>query len=290
MCRKPFSRKGVSFGCGQCMPCRINKRRLWAHRIMLEALVSSSASFLTMTYDEDHIPDGGSLDLRHVQLFWKKLRKAGYGFRYFVVGEYGDKSERPHYHAALYGVPSCYCDFRCPDPRCHCVPFRKLWGHGNLYWGELTPASAHYIAGYVTKKMSKEDPTLNGRYPEFARMSLRPGIGAVAMSQVATALRCEAGRKEIARTGDVPLVLRHGRGLHPLGRYLRECLRKELALVGRDTGVVTFEKTRQMWALYQASSMAKEGVPLWRWKEEVDGQKALNLISRSKLKSGGGRL
>ena len=287
MCRRPHVKNGATFGCGQCMPCRINKRRTWAHRIMLEALVSSSASFLTMTYDDEHLPDGGSLELRDVQLYWKSLRKAGFSFRYFVCGEYGDLSERPHYHAALFGVPPCYCDFRSPDARCHCVLFRRLWGRGNLYWGEVTPASAHYIAGYVTKKMSKEDPSLNGRYPEFARMSLRPGIGAVAMSQVAAALRSEAGRKELARTGDVPFVLRHGRGYHPLGRYLRQCLRKELSFVARDTGVVTFEKTQKLYAMYEASGAVEEGKAIWLWNKEREAQALENLISRTKLKTRG---
>ena len=86
MCRRPHIKNGATFGCGQCMPCRINKRRTWAHRIMLEALVSSSASFLTMTYDDEHLPDGGSLELRDVQLYWKSLRKAGFSFRYLSVG------------------------------------------------------------------------------------------------------------------------------------------------------------------------------------------------------------
>lgn len=287
LCRKPYSKRGASFGCGQCMPCRINRRRIWAHRIILEALVSPSASFLTMTYDDEHLPDGGSLELSHVQLYWKSLRERGYKFRYFVCGEYGDQSERPHYHAALFGVPPCYCDFRAPHPACHCGDFKRLWGRGNLFWGDITPASALYIAGYVTKKMNKEDPALNGRYPEFARMSLRPGIGAGAMSAVAASLRCEAGRKEIARTGDVPFVLRHGSRRHPLGRYLRECLRKELSLVGYDTGVDHFgsEKVQAVRAAFEAGPAA---LSEFREKEkEKDDQKVKNLIARTKLKSGG---
>ena len=61
LCRKPFSKKGAQFGCGQCMACRINRRRIWTHRIMLEALVSPSASFLTLTYNKENLPDGGTL-------------------------------------------------------------------------------------------------------------------------------------------------------------------------------------------------------------------------------------
>lgn len=287
LCRKPYTKRGAQFGCGQCMPCRINRRRIWAHRIMLEALVSSSASFLTMTYDDEHLPDAASLEVRHVQLYWKKLRERGYSFRYFVCGEYGDLSERPHYHAALFGVPRCYCDFRAPDPRCHCTDFKEAWGRGNLYWGDITPASALYIAGYVTKKMNKEDPTLGGRYPEFARMSLRPGIGATAMSQVAAALRCKAGQDEIARTGDVPLVLRHGSRRHPLGRYLRECLRKELSHVGYDTGVDHFG-SKKVQALRVAFETSPEAYSKACKKEkEADEQRVKNLIVRTKLKSGG---
>lgn len=111
----------------------------------------------------------------------------------------------------------------------NCDTIRDTWGKGFVYLGELETRSAAYIAGYVTKKMTRaDDERLQGRHPEFARMSLRPGIGASAMLKVAqTMLDYDLDEKG----GDVPGVLRHGHKLMPLGRYLQRRLRGHL---GRD--------------------------------------------------------
>lgn len=94
--------------------------------------------------------------------------------------------------------------------------------------GTLEERSAQYIAGYVVKKMTRpDDPRLLGRLPEFARMSLKPGIGAGAIPDVASALmqyKLEASGR------DVPNSLRHGSRLLPLGRYLMKRLRLECGL------------------------------------------------------------
>lgn len=293
LCKKPFHKGGAAFGCGQCMPCRINRRRLWSHRIVLEALVSSSASFLTMTYADECLPPAGSLDPRHCQLFLKRVRKHT-PLRYFLVGEYGDQTERPHYHAALFGVPPCGCDFRCPDPRCHCIQFKKDWGMGNLYWGDLTLQSAQYIAGYVTKKLTaKDDARLNGRYPEFARMSLRPGIGASALADVASALFNKHGWNEVARTGDVPSMLRHGSSKLPLGRYLRRKLREHMNfadLKGGDTGVDVFKKSLEMQAMYENYKKSASSTPFAVHQKRRQAQRALNVETRHKILNQKGKL
>lgn len=102
------------------------------------------------------------------------------------------------------------------------------WKFGNIFIGDLNAKSAQYIAGYTVKKMTaKDDLRLDGRYPEFARMSLRPGIGANFMDEVASALLAY-GEEEL---DDVPGVLRHGMKMMPLGRYLRKRLR---ARIGRE--------------------------------------------------------
>lgn len=272
-CDKPFYKRGAQFGCGQCLPCRINRRRLWAHRILLEALVSSSASFVTLTYKDT--PDGGSLVPRDLQLWFKRLRKEAV-FRYFAVGEYGDFSERPHYHAAMFGIGPGDADL-----------VRRTWGLGHIMVGDLTYQSASYVAGYVTKKMTAvDDVRLNGRHPEFARMSLRPGIGAGAMSQIAVALQSEHGRSEIARTGDVPLVLRHGGKMHPLGRYLRSILRQQLSVVANDTGADTFKKSVEMLALREAYA----GGSFTLHMEEAEEQRRKNMVGRHKIFSQRGTL
>lgn len=94
--------------------------------------------------------------------------------------------------------------------------------------GTLTSRSAQYITGYVAKKMTRpDDVRLDGRYPEFARMSLRPGIGAGALHDVASAMmRWKLEDKLV----DVPVALRHGSSELPLGRYLRRLLRRYVGL------------------------------------------------------------
>lgn len=106
-----------------------------------------------------------------------------------------------------------------------------MWGHGNIFNGELNEQSAAYICGYVVKKMTGvDDRRLEvGQAPEFATMSNRPGIGAGFMDEVASSLLYAHDDIE-----DVPLVLRHGKKMRPLGRYLRQQLRKKM---GRDKAV-----------------------------------------------------
>lgn len=221
MCKKPYHgiQTGIPVACGKCMPCRINRQRLWAHRILLESYMHDSSSFVTLTYDPKRFDDF-NLDPRHPQLWFKRLRKAiaPSTVRYYLVGEYGDESQRAHYHLALFGLG--------PEGE-HIIS--DTWKMGFVQVGDLTPASAAYVAGYTLKKMtSKSDPRLGNRHPEFARMSNRPGIGAPAMSVIADALCTTHGINEFENTGDVPTALRHGSQFKPLGRYLRKRLRNEI--------------------------------------------------------------
>lgn len=212
----------MPFGCGQCLPCRINRRRLWAHRIILESTQHAENSFVTLTYAADTYPEGGSLDPAHAKRWLHRLRRAvrPLRFRYFLVGEYGEETQRAHYHAAMFGLGMQFQS-----------AFIHTWQKGFVHVGELNHDTAGYIAGYVTKKLTAHaDPRLNGRHPEFARMSLRPGIGARAMSDVAKTLNDSIGADLVNRTGDVPGVLHHGRKKLPLGRYLTQKLRDEMGV------------------------------------------------------------
>lgn len=199
---------------------------------MLESLTHSDNAFATLTYAEEQLPAGNSLMPRHLQLFLKRLRNEVYPskIRYFACGEYGDKSERPHYHLAVFGLPHCrhgrsrYIHARGLRTSCCavCDMVLRCWDRGLIDLGSLTAESAAYISGYVTKKMTgKDDARLNGRHPEFARMSLRPGIGFNAMTEVARAIVS-------LNLNDVPSSLRHGTRLMPLGRYLRRKLRERI--------------------------------------------------------------
>lgn len=218
-CIKPFVKAGQAFGCGQCLPCRINRRRTWMHRIMLECQCHEFNSFATLTYADNNVEE---LCPKHTQDWLKRFRRRVGKVRYYLVGEYGDKSMRPHYHVALFGFPSCQAVYRmkgdCPCPSCTAV--RETWGFGHILLGMLEPASASYLCGYVTKKMTfREDRRLDGRYPEFARMSLVPGIGADAMWDAASVMM----QYKLEEKG-IPSQLRHGRKMLPLGRYLRKKL------------------------------------------------------------------
>lgn len=212
--------------------------------MMLEACCHERASFVTLTYNKENIPDGGSLVPRDLQLWLKRFRKAAGECRYFGVGEYGDHSWRPHYHVALFGHGR-----ECQDV------VQRTWGLGYTLVGDLTLQSAAYVAGYVNKKMTqKHDPRISetGLHPEFARMSLRPGIGAPAISSLAEAISNKHGWDEIERTGDVPTVLRHsGRDL-PLGRFMRGRLRDAIGFkFTQEPASVAYQKTAEVYTLYQ---------------------------------------
>lgn len=218
LCTRPFVRGTAAYACGQCLPCRINRRRLWSSRLQLEASKHRLAAFVTLTYDPEHHPADGSLQPKDLTNWLKRLRQAIHPrrLRYYAVGEYGDLTWRPHYHAVLFGVSPLETDL-----------FRSTWQQGHVLALPLTPQSCSYVAGYVTKKMtSKDDTRLQGRVPEFARMSLRPGIGAHSMDDVANAINTPQGAALVARLGDVPTTLQCGRSSMPLGRYLSNRLRQ----------------------------------------------------------------
>lgn len=165
--------------------------------------------------------------------------------RYFAVGEYGSESGRPHYHVIMFGFPTCVLgDSSLGRGRCNCRScdiVRRTWRYGMFHLGTVEFNSAQYVCGYVTKGMTRaDDIRLKGRVPEFCRMSLKPGIGAYAMSEVAKVVR----KHNLYCEGDVPSSLRHGSRKMPLGRYLRRRLRVEC---GRDAGAPaeTLEKYKE---------------------------------------------
>ena len=185
--------------CRQCIGCRLDKSREWALRCVHEAQMCESNSFITLTYDDEHLPDDFSLDKSHFQKFMKRLRKhlGGKRISYFHCGEYGPENLRPHYHACIFG---------------HDFPDRELWSSKNdvnIYtsevltrlWpfgfttvGDVTFESAAYVARYSMKKVNISDATPDdfenpywrideetGEFytvePEYATMSRNPGIG-----------------------------------------------------------------------------------------------------------------
>lgn len=238
-CERPFTLDGQVFPCGQCLPCRIITRRTWQHRIMLEASEHADNTFVTLTYADKHLPIDQSVSPRAITLFIKRLRKAiPYPIRYFACGEYGEHTFRPHYHLALFGYPNCRRHTtrhsRNAEPCCeNCSTIERTWGLGHISLGVLEPASAAYIAAYTTKKMTRDDdPRLEGRLPEFARMSRRPGIGVGFLWDLASAIM-EHELDDPEKMVDVPFSIDHGTMSFPLGRFMRRKLR---TFLGRPEG------------------------------------------------------
>ena len=178
--------------CGRCLGCRIDYSRSWSVRCVHEASLYSDNCFITLTYDNDHLPEDGSLDVRHFQLFMKRLRdKFGSGIRFFHCGEYGEQFSRPHYHALLFNFdfPDKVFWRKTPSGHLFTSPsLSDLWCKGYSVIAPLTFKSAAYVARYSLKKVSgarshKSSSSYKafqdyyqGRKPEYATMSRRPGI------------------------------------------------------------------------------------------------------------------
>lgn len=181
--------KSIKLPCGQCIGCRLERSRQWAIRCIHEASLYEDNCFITLTYNDQHKPDDDSLDVRHFQLFMKRLRKRfGAGIRFFHCGEYGETFGRPHYHACLFNF-----DFqdKVEWKRSNGVPIftsdslSELWPYGFSTVGSVTFESAAYVARYILKKVNGDladdhyfdSSTGVYRKPEYTTMSRRPGIG-----------------------------------------------------------------------------------------------------------------
>ena len=191
--RYAFMDMPITVPCGQCIGCRLEKSRQWAIRITHEASLYDNNCFLTLTYDNEHLPKDGNLVKQHFTKFMKRLRK-NYGkknpyyrcsdplrwkewndnvnnkIRYFMCGEYGEQLGRPHYHAIIFNF-----DFDDKEllhvkqgiPLYTSEKLSRLWtdentgkNRGFCTIGQVTFESAGYVARYCTKKVSgaaKED-------------------------------------------------------------------------------------------------------------------------------------
>ncbi|QGH73504.1 MAG: replication associated protein [Microviridae sp. ctOsc38] len=170
--------------CGKCDGCCLDWSASWAVRCIHEASLHENNIFLTLTYADEFLPEGGTLVKADWQKFMKRLRKRyGAGARYFHCGEYGKKKGRPHYHALLFNFEfddqvkwrktrGGYQTFRSPS-------LEELWPFGHSEIGSVTFDSAAYVARYILKKVRgpEAEAHYEGRIPEYLTMSRRPGIG-----------------------------------------------------------------------------------------------------------------
>lgn len=185
----------VMLPCGQCVGCRQDRVSSWAIRCQHEAAVHGESCFATLTYSDEALPQDGSVKVRDVQLFMKKLRKRfGRGIRFYAVGEYGEKTSRPHYHLLIFGMDfpdKVYLCKRNGHPVYTSAVLAEIWPHGLSELGDITAKSASYCAQYAQKKItgkkaddhySRVSPVDGAVYrvaSEFATMSRggRGGLG-----------------------------------------------------------------------------------------------------------------
>lgn len=224
------------FPCGCCLPCRINKARTWTHRIMLETQSHESSLFVTLTYNDLFLPRLKSNNLptlkkSHLQSFLKRLRRRldehNRKIRYFAVGEYGDKSRRPHYHLVLFGC--IHSDGELIERSWK----RKKESIGHVHIGTVTAHSARYVSGYTIKKLtSPNDERLDGRSPEFMLSSRKNpgGIGLERVLSIAENLK----KNEYFDIDQIINSFKIGGKSYPLGGYLSEKLMEALG-VPRET-------------------------------------------------------
>lgn len=163
-------------------------------RCVHEASLQNDNAFITLTYNQENLPFDCGLHKEHFQKFFKRLRKRypKKKIRYFHCGEYGEKTNRPHYHACIFGL-----DFE--DKELYKTQsginlyvsntLNSVWGHGFTTVGDVTFESAAYVARYVLKKITGEDADehyqrvnpdtgeIHQVQPEYTTMSRRPGIG-----------------------------------------------------------------------------------------------------------------
>lgn len=235
--------------CRNCIGCRLDYSREWANRGYLESKKSEDNYFITLTYDEEHLPidesittsEGktytrseewkGNLRPEHLKKFIHDIRQYFYRknkkqrIKYLACGEYGTENKRPHYHIILFDCPFTPNDMY--NPR---IIDKEIYYQNRIiekYWkrglSNVTVASWNtiaYVARYVTKKQyghnAEDERAQKGQIAEFIRVS--NGIGKEYWEQ---------NKEKILKTDSI--TIKNGKGVHTTKppRYFYRLLQKE---------------------------------------------------------------
>lgn len=170
----------IKVPCGRCIACQNNRRSSWVLRNRFENLNSESSIFVTLTYDDENVPltknQELTLDYEDVKKFMKRLRKKfpDSSLKYFLCGEYGSHTFRPHYHAIIYNLPLLN------NGKDFVEYYNKIladtWGLGHVTSSVVTDARIGYITKYIIKS---EDDRKKYQETEIKRPKLlvSRGIG-----------------------------------------------------------------------------------------------------------------
>lgn len=134
--------------CGRCVACLQSRRGDWTFRLMEEERRSVKSTFLTLTYQDKFLPmvkGEPSLKLADLQSYFKRVRKYSPQLKYFAVGEYGEKYQRPHYHAIVFNTSD--------------EILQDKWTKndepiGIVTTDKVSQASIHYVTKYILNSKS----------------------------------------------------------------------------------------------------------------------------------------
>lgn len=158
---------GLNVKCGKCYNCRISLLREWIFRLQQEQIEHPISYFVTLTYDNDNVPITTNkfmtLQKADLQKYIKRLRKTQkHNIKYYAVGEYGSKTERPHYHILLFNARSQ-------------KEIIDKWAFGTVHIGTITNKSIAYTLEYIATYLDKRKHARDDRELQFKVMS--KGIG-----------------------------------------------------------------------------------------------------------------
>lgn len=192
---QPF-REPAPVPCGRCPPCKKRRVDSWVFRLMQEHKRSTSAHFVTLTYNTENVPISANgfmtLSTNDPQLFFKRLRKndnKNTRIKYYLAAEYGEQRKRPHYHAIIFNLD----DIRSIE---------KSWTLGDSHIGTVTQDSVAYCMKYIDKFTDKKRlHPRDDREPEFSRMS--KGLGENYLTpEIREYHKAEQGRLYVTNLGN----------------------------------------------------------------------------------------
>lgn len=205
LCIYPVKLGTAEVGCGTCPPCRVNRRRDWVARMLLHhAGHVGESAFVTLTYRDEEVPrdkDGiPCLFPGHCRWFLQRLRRSIGELRYCIVGEYGERTARPHYHLLVW----------CKSGVDVAAAVRTAWDKGFCDVGEISEASVTYTVSYILKQVVE----VRDGYPQFARFSA--GLGVAALPELR---RCAIADKDGVL--QIPRQFRLNGRVWPVPKYIR---------------------------------------------------------------------
>lgn len=150
----------VDVPCGKCTGCKADQSLWWSIRAYHESQLHDANCFLTLTYDDEHLPSDGLVHKEDLQKFFKRLRHK-YKVRYIACGEYGETTRRPHFHALIFGQDFNHARYRVDidDTQYTHTQLRDIWGMGHVSIAPCSFASIMYVCGYVHKKIGSDEDT-----------------------------------------------------------------------------------------------------------------------------------